>query len=82
MSLGHGKRTMDWTQRSDYFLESKDGKYRISKASVRQKWVYTAWKRTVRDNETVWMSLLYTKDLHAAHAACEEDAARSASQGR
>ncbi len=71
---------MDWIQRSDYFLESKDGKYRISKASVRQKWIYTAWKRTVRDNEAVWTPLLYTEDPQAAHAACEEDALRSASQ--
>ena len=70
---------MDWTQRSKYFLESNDGQYRISKARVKRHWIYTAWKRIMRDHESVWVPLRYTEDIALAHAACEEDDRRMAS---
>lgn len=64
---------MDWMRRDRYYFESDNGKYRISIAYVSEQCVYTAWRCGIRHGETVWSSILYTRDLSQAQQACEED---------
>jgi hypothetical protein len=67
---------VDWIERSDYYSESNDHKYRISKAFVKQTYVYTAWRRVIiNGKDALPIPLLYTRDIEAARAACENDAA-------
>ncbi len=63
---------MDWIRRDRYHFESDNGKYRISVTHVREQNVYTAWRRETRHGQTVWLSILYTRDLPQARQACEE----------
>lgn len=74
---------MDWIQRSDYFSETEDRRYRISQAQVGGKWVYTAWKRIKREEDSMsagadpgygYIPILYTNSLSEARLACEKDA--------
>ena len=65
---------MDWIRQDKYHFESDCGKYRVSIAHVRERCVYTAWRRVVQDTREVWLVILYTPDLSAAQRACEGSA--------
>jgi len=67
---------MDWVRKFPYHFESGNQRYRVSIAFVRDRCVYTAWRRVSPAGESIWVgaALLYTDSLEQAKATCEENA--------
>ena len=40
-----------WVRSGKYFLEHVSGRWRVSKARVRDQWAYTLWKRIRKTRE-------------------------------
>jgi len=40
-----------WIRAGKYFLDHVSGRWRVSKARVRDQWVYTLWKRIPKSRE-------------------------------
>ena len=64
---------MDWIRQDKCHFESDSKQYRISIVYSREKCIYAAWRRAIRDREVIWLPILYTPDLSAAQRVCEED---------
>lgn len=64
---------MDWIRQDKYHFESGNKQYRIAITYSREQCIYTAWRRENLHGETVWLPILYTRDLSMAQQACEED---------
>lgn len=63
-----------------YYIESRCGRYTISKQYTGDQADYTAWARGPTDGPaggTRWTAIRYTPDLDAAKAACAAHAAVS-----
>lgn len=69
-----------WREISGYALEHVSGRFRVSRASVRGVWFYTAWKRIAFEGTPAdWEAILYSQNPAQAMAACEQAHARAQS---
>jgi hypothetical protein len=70
----------EWREVSEYALEHVSGRFRVSRASVRGVWIYTAWKRVgYAGTPADWEAILYSQNPAQAMAACEQAHARAQS---